>query len=141
MYLIMKCKELSDQFECDAMRTPVCLTENPKKYGHGYEIYKVRPDNTFELVKDYVESIESGFALVKWLGEEEDVPKVLKKFPGRTRNSFTKTEIQELKKEFGFSDSVNEIFDDIRCTGCHGEVVNFDWCVFGEYEDSHYDRG
>lgn len=141
MYLIMRCKTLSDQFECDAMREPVCLTNNPKKYGHGYEIYEVKPNNTFKLIKDYDESNESGFALVNWIGEEENIPKVLKKFPGRTRSSFTKTEIQKLKEELDFKDSVNQIYNDIQCSGSHGEVVNFVWRVFGEYEDSHYNIG
>lgn len=138
MYLIVKCKELSDQYECDAMRKPVCLTENPEKYGRGFEVYEVKPNNTFKLVKDYDKSIETGFALVNWVGKKENIPEVLKKFPKRTRLSFTKTEIQKLKKEFDFKDSVDKIFNDIRQSGGHGEIVKSVWRVFGEYEDSYY---
>lgn len=55
MYLIVKCKELSDPYECDADRRPLCLTENYSKYGRGYEIYKVLPNGTFKKIKDYEE--------------------------------------------------------------------------------------
>lgn len=53
-YLVMKCNELSDQWECDADRTPVCITEDKRKYWKmGFEIYKINKDNTFTLIKKY----------------------------------------------------------------------------------------
>lgn len=58
-YLIIKCDELSDQYECDADRTPICMTDNYSKYcGYGYEIYELQKDNTFKLIKDYEDYIE-----------------------------------------------------------------------------------
>lgn len=53
-YLIVKCDELSDQYECDADRIPVCLTDNWKYYNeYGYEVYEVLKNNTFKLIKSY----------------------------------------------------------------------------------------
>lgn len=54
MYLIIKCHELNDQYECDADRTPICLTHDYSKFKkYGYEIYEVRENNTFKLIKEY----------------------------------------------------------------------------------------
>lgn len=53
-YLIVKCDELSDQYECDADRIPVCLTDNWTYYNeYGYEVYEVLKNNTFKLIKSY----------------------------------------------------------------------------------------
>ena len=51
-YLIVECTILNDQFECDADRTPVCITENPYYYDkYGYEIFKIKKDGTFEMLR------------------------------------------------------------------------------------------
>jgi hypothetical protein len=52
----VKCEPLNDQWECDAARDPICLTEDCSSYGYGYEIYRVTNDNSFELVKEYYEN-------------------------------------------------------------------------------------
>lgn len=53
-FLIIKCNELSDQYECDADRDPVCITDNFNKYNHrGYEIYGICENGTFILLKSY----------------------------------------------------------------------------------------
>ena len=55
-YLIVKCEELNDQWECDAYRTPVYICDKiPNKYkGYGYEHYEIHPNGSLKLVKDYV---------------------------------------------------------------------------------------
>ena len=53
-YLVMKCDELMDAYECDADRTPICLTDDYSNYGQGYEIYELNEDNTFELIRSYL---------------------------------------------------------------------------------------
>ena len=140
MYLIMKCSELSDQFECDASREPFCLTEDPKQYGYGFEVYKVKSNNTFELVKEYDVANETGFAIVDY-DDENDTPFVRKKYPNLTRETITKSQVKQIKKEFGFIETVKEIFDDISRSGSHGEVVGKKWRVFGEYLDNDFDKG
>lgn len=53
-YLVVKCDELSDQYECDADRTPICVTKNYNKYNHpGYEIYEILSDGKLKLIKQY----------------------------------------------------------------------------------------
>lgn len=52
-YLIIKCEELADQWECDANRTPVCITDDYSIYGLGYEVYELQADSTFKLIKEY----------------------------------------------------------------------------------------
>lgn len=144
MYLIMKCSELSDQFECDALREPFCLTEDPKQYGYGFEIYEVKSNNTFELVKEYDVANETGFAIVDWIetdDDENDTAFVRKKYPNLTRETITKSQVKQIKKEFGFTETVKEIFNDIFCSGSHGEVVGENWRVFGEYLDNQFDKG
>lgn len=56
-YLIVKCKELADQFECDADRTPICITDDISKYHYkyGYEIYKINNNGSLTLIKEYDE--------------------------------------------------------------------------------------
>lgn len=44
-FLIMKCKPLIDQYECEADKKPVCIVQEnniPKEYKkYGYEIYEI----------------------------------------------------------------------------------------------------
>ena len=56
MYLIIKCDELSDQWECDAYREPICITEDYSQYNKlGYEIYEILADGNLRNIKDYDE--------------------------------------------------------------------------------------
>jgi hypothetical protein len=53
-FLIIKCRELGDPWDCDAERYPVCITDDYNKYNYrGYEIYGVRENGTFILLKRY----------------------------------------------------------------------------------------
>ena len=58
-YVIVKCEELSDQFECDAYRIPLLVLVNVqseelekfKKYG--YEIYVATTGGTLKKIQRY----------------------------------------------------------------------------------------
>ena len=55
-YLIVRCYSLNDQYECDANRYPVCLTNTPDTYSPTnedfYEIYEIKADGSIgEVVK------------------------------------------------------------------------------------------
>lgn len=54
-YLIVKCESLSDGWECDANRTPLCVTNNLDEYKGkwGYEIYEIRSDGRTILIQDW----------------------------------------------------------------------------------------
>lgn len=54
-YLIVECKELNDPYECDADRTPLGMTADISIWQqvYGYEIYVLKTDGRFKLIKDY----------------------------------------------------------------------------------------
>ena len=58
-YVIVKCKELDDQYECDAKRYPVKVlvdveSNKLKRFRrYGYEIYAADKNGNLELIQDY----------------------------------------------------------------------------------------
>ena len=53
-YLIIKCEELLDQFECDANRTPLLLTNDFTPYKKfGYEVYEIEKNKKLKLIQNY----------------------------------------------------------------------------------------
>lgn len=53
-YIIVKCEELDDQWECDCDRTVIKVVEDYKPYYYfGYEIWLILPDGSVKLVKEY----------------------------------------------------------------------------------------
>ena len=141
-YLIIKCDELDDQCECDAARTPVCMTDNYSKYGYGYEVYELKSDGTFELVKEYEESLDRGiaiFTITEKKGKEKT--NVLQKFKNLTRNKVTKSQVKKWKKQFHFTETTEYILNDILCSGSYGEDINGMWTVIGEYGDNFFNKG
>lgn len=145
LYLIVKCDELCDQFECDADRTPVCLTEDASPYGRGFEVYEINPNNSLTLIKDYeTGGGDSGMALYYWNEGEDDnevLPTVIEKWVGLNSNSVSKSQIKQIKKQARFNESLKEIEEEIRNCGSYGEEVDGKWVVFGDYEDSLYSFG
>jgi hypothetical protein len=142
-YLIIKCKELGDQFECDADRTPICVTNDYSKYGYGYEVWEIHSNGSLTKIKEYEDSLEEGMALYRWKEENdprEEEPEILHKDKGKTRD-ITKSFAKKLKQEVGFKESVNEIFQDIESRGSHAEELNGYWVVYGEYIDNNFSIG
>ena len=144
-YLIVECHKLGDQWECDADRTPICITENPSEYGVGYEVWKILSDGTLEKIRGYDKALEEGMALYSWKNEEEVIegtsPNVMIKYPNKDRDSFADNFFKRLKIRAGFKENVKSIIEDVRYCGSHGEVIGDEWVVFGKYRDSHYDIG
>lgn len=55
-YLVVAATPLSDGWETDAEREPLCITTNLNPYeGVGYEVYQVKSDGTLEQIKEYWE--------------------------------------------------------------------------------------
>ena len=53
-YLVIKCFELCDQYECDADRIPVCVTNDYSLYNErGYEIYKIEENGNLIKIRNY----------------------------------------------------------------------------------------
>ena len=145
-YLIVKCEELGDQWECDADRTPVCMTDDYEKFNKwGYEIYELLPHGGFKLVKEYDYSSNEGVAIYKWNSTEtiEDNPPdiIFEKFKNKNRDFFTKSRIKKLKAEYNLTETVNNIFKEISCFGSYGEEKDGGWFVIGGYIDDFYYLG
>ena len=89
-YLIVECDELGDQYECDANRTPVTMTDNWKdwyektKPDYYFEVYEFK-NNGFVLVKDYETPMEQGMVFVM-CDDDEDKFTVIERFPNVDRN-------------------------------------------------------
>ena len=53
-YLIVRCDPLSDQYECDANRTPICVTDDYHKYSEDdYEVYAIYKDGRIKIVREW----------------------------------------------------------------------------------------
>jgi len=144
-YLIVKCEELGDQWECDANRTPVCMTDDYSTYGIGYEVYKLTSENEFRRIKDYETPLEYGIAVYKWVdgNDEKDIPdEIMQKYPEKDRDDFTLREIREICKKYHFKEGTpEEILEEISNCGAHGEEINHEWVVIGEYQDNWFSMG
>ena len=61
IYVIVKCEDLSDQWECDAKKQPIMVLINAKpekleRFKHyGYEIYIANKDGTLKLIQNYTD--------------------------------------------------------------------------------------
>lgn len=68
VYVIVRCQPLNDQYECDADRIPIYITnEYSKKYKRwGYEVYQAIPlgknpnEYSLKLIQSYEDYDERG---------------------------------------------------------------------------------
>lgn len=139
-YLIVKCKELGDQWECDADRTPIKMVDDYSEYGVGYEVYELQNDNSFKLIKDYDTCQKRGFAIYRF-NDNDKVEKVYEKYEDLTRENIIKSQIKKWKQLYGFKATIKEICQEIDRCGGYGETINDKWTVMGEYFDDCYSLG
>lgn len=124
MYLVVRCEELGDQYECDANRVPICLTEDYDKYNkQGYEIYKVLADNTFERIREYDEITKEDMVVAIWSSADayNDEPTELIHICDGDRNAVTTDMIKTIKRKYHFKESIKDIKLDISSYGTHTE--------------------
>ena len=143
-YLIVKCTLLADQYECDADREPICMTDDPTPYGYGYEIYEVQEDGSLLRIKEIEDTRENGMALYRWQedADENDPPEVLMKFPDLTRWNIPLNILTAVIEKAGFiEETAGEILAEVISTGSYGEEINGYWVVFGTYRDNQFDCG
>ena len=139
-YLIIKCKELNDQYECDADRTPVCVTDDYSSYNKkGYEIYRIEENGNLTKIREYDEVSECYIGYFEWNDEDDDYdngPLKKVRLKNGDRDDVSLSDIKKWKKLFHFSASANEIKEDIDCCGAFGALIGDKWCVLGvAYDD------
>ena len=126
MYLVVKCEELGDQYECDANRVPICLTEDYDKYNkRGYEIYKVLSDNTFELVRQYDEITKVDIVVAIWYSEDncDNEPDEIVHICDGNRDAVTTEMIKTVKNKYHLYGSVKYIKQSIASCGSYSDVT------------------
>ena len=148
MYLIMRCHPLSDQYECDADRYPIALTEDYEEWfkenkpTYDFEVWKYE-DKVFECIKSYDECIEEGMAFYYWEGEgtdcEKTPPHVIAKYPNADKHfPIPKRVLKEME------DPCAEIYqDNLNRDGCLSwlNIESNRYYVYGDYNDAHYNTG
>ena len=126
-YLIMKCNELADQYECDADRIPVCLVD------------EVLEDNTFKLIRNYEQAGEQKISVCFWnslrADDIEDAPNLVIDICSGDRKNITKAMIEDIKERYHFENDIEDIYLDIKSSGHYGEEINGKWIGFGERID------
>ncbi len=144
-YLIVECTELGDQWECDADRTPICVTDNYSKYDkRGYEIYEIQSNGKLKLIRHYDKVSKKAIYVCIWNNaEESDItePDKIKEIASGNRRNVTKSMIKKVKQEYHFSETVDEIASEINCCGCYAEEIDGKWVSFGEGYDDYYPLG
>lgn len=152
MYLIVKCEELMDQYECDADRTPITLTEdwrawfNANQPRYLFEVYEFREDKFVE-VKDMYTPIEKGMALYFWTkgqwrnDNDYTLPTVVYKWTNMNRDDALPECVSELAKRY-YDDTEEMMEKELKACGyISWEDDAENWWVYGSYSDNLYDMG
>jgi hypothetical protein len=142
-YLVIKCKELGDQWECDADREPLCVVDDYTAYDKcGYEIYRIHDDGSLEKIREYDDITDEYIAYCEYdENESQDIPVKVIRLKDGSRYDITKSDIKKWLKQFDFTDLADEIETDLNCSGVHGELIHGHWCVIGEAFDDVYPTG
>lgn len=116
-YLIVKCKELEDPYECDASRTPVCLCKDYTPYKTwGYEVYEVDALGNFKLIQNYDEEIDEHYYVVIYDGDDcENIVSV-----ERLGTELSDNEISTLKRKYKIPGKFKDIKSDLLIDALSG---------------------
>lgn len=156
-YLIVKCTELGDQYECDADREPMFLVDNWEEWfqenrpTYRFEVYKFVDEEEATLEKTYEEVFDTGMALYFWNMDddhEEVAPTVIAHYKDYNRNKKVPDKVWSIFRQGAYwaddEKMTEEQFKkDLKCCG----YVSWDdkehkkFWVYGHYEDGRYDLG
>lgn len=135
-YLIIKCDELGDQYECDANRIPITMTDDWMEWyknanpDYCFEVYEFK-NNEFILVKDYETSMEQGMAFVMCNDDNENAFTIIERFPNFDRN-------KPMPKALRKRALKGEEFDDSLCNcGYVSWIEKGKLYAYTEYYDNH----
>ena len=136
-YLIVKCEPLGDQWECDANRTPITITDdwhtwyNKNNPQYMFEVYEFI-NQQFQIVKEYDSPMESGMVLISF---DMDMPEnefnIIEKFPNRTRHDKVPKSVKK------YAQNAVEIDNSLSNCGYilyDHEIIYY---AYTEYDDNH----
>ena len=159
MYLIMECHELSDQYECNADRKPLALTDDWEKWMKDnqidtlIEVYKWN-GTEFTTIKEYDIPTRAGMALLCLTEEDIDTncedliiypDRIIAEYPGADRDTPIPKEVVDMlnKGIYDYNGDPDSI--DINDVKNCGAIAWFDkhgkYYVYGEYDDYNYNLG
>ena len=142
-YLIMKCEELGDQYECDCDRTPITICENWQEWYHqnkniieyDFEVYEFK-NNKFNLIKKYDDNPmePKGMALYYWTdGQDltEELPTIVYEYKNSTRKN-------PIPKEcLSFMEKGTDLDNSLLDCGTISFFIDDKYYVYGEYWDNN----
>ena len=157
-YLIVKCTELGDPFECDADREPMFLVDDWEKWfqenhpTYRFEVYKFVDNEEAELVKQYEDYVDEGMALFYWDNDVEDheevAPTVIARYKDYDRHSLVPEKVWKVFRQGAYwSDgeefTEKEFKDDLKNCGyaCWCDEAQEKFWVYGYYADGRYCLG
>ena len=156
-YLIMKCEELFDQYECDAAREPMFLVDDWEKWYHDnlpsykFEVYEFVDDKECTLKKSYEESMDYGMALYFWDTDdnhEEVAPTVIAHYKNYDRNKKVPDKVWEVFRQGAYwadgdEYTEEEFKNDLKGSGYASwdDKEHQKYWVYGHYEDGRYCLG
>jgi len=155
-YLIVKCEELDDQYECDANREPMFLVDDWKDWfqknhpTYQFEVYKFVDEEEATLERTYDEALDEGMALYFWnIGDSEEVPPtVIAHYKDYDRNTKVPDKVWKVFRQGAYWAEGEEVTEeefkkDLKCSG----YVSWDdkehkkYWVYGYYADGRYCLG
>ena len=156
-YLIVKCKELGDQFECDANREPMFLVDDWKDWfnknhpTYQFEVYKFVDDNEATLEKMYDEAMDEGMALYFWNMDddhEEVAPTIVAHYKNYDRKKKVPNKVWKIFRQGAYWADGDEFTeqdfkDDLRSSGYASwdDKEHKKYWVYGYYADGRYCLG
>jgi hypothetical protein len=154
MYLIIRCDELGDQWECDADRTPIAIVDDWQKWfeehkplDYLFEVY-VWDGKEMTIIKDLYAPMDEGMVLCFWEDGNIDNahPVILQQWSGKTRKDDIPPCVWEEISTFLASknnvdgDTYKDVRNSIRGTGEYSWRTKTDngLFIYGEYFDNRY---
>lgn len=144
-YLIIACDELGDQYECDANREPITMTEDWKAWykkenpDYCFEVWEFN-GQSFERIKDYDCPMEEGMIFLAGNAndldlEDEDSYTIMGKYPDLDRHSPLPQNVLTLFNKRDFEedgDSIESLHNCGSLAFYHGDTAY----VYTEYHDN-----
>lgn len=140
MYLIMKCVPLNDQYECDADREPITITDDWRKWYNDnedfycdFEVWELI-DGHFKLIKEYGTPVEMGMVLA-FVSDDEVEPIPLVRYKDATRADPIPKEVKELMHNAG------KVKDWLISRGIIKIIFDSTKFIYTEYSDREISLG